>query len=156
MLSMEIAGVIGGGYPVNNVVNTTFICARPDDKYVTFTGALLATSSHSTFELLNSLQKWIQDAPEIKSLNNVIVDRACSVQISTPNSTCDAKEIKTGALSSRVGSDSDATVAGLTAGLVLVIVITLCLVVLAGVLVVTLVKTKQSGSFSPNETAKVT
>ena len=151
-LSEEIARVIGEGYSDMNIINTTFNCAKDgNENYVTFTGVLLATSTHPISQLLNSVQKWVEDSQEIASLN-VVVDGACSVRTSTLSSTCEARQV--GALSSR-GLSSNAAIDGLTAAFVIVLVIALCLVVVVVVLLVMFLKTKKSVSCPPSENAKV-
>ena len=152
LLSTEIAAGIGGGYPDTNIVNATFNCVKNDDNYITFTGVLLAIPTQSIAQLLNSLEKWASDTPKIASLN-VIVDGACSVRISSLDSTCEARQM--GALFPGGGTSSGATVNGLVAGFIIVFVIASCLVLVVVVLTVVLIKSKKNISCPPSENVKV-
>ena len=60
---------------------------------MTLVGALLTTAELSVSDLLNSLNKWINTGPEIKSLN-IQVDPKCSVSIQTTlDAACPAVDI---------------------------------------------------------------
>ena len=152
MLISGIAREIGGGYPESSITNPTFNCANVDDKYITFTGALLATQTHSVTQLLESVEKWVREEPKLDSLN-IVVDTTCSVRISTLNSTCEARVVA-GAIAPQTGAASSATFGGLIAALLIVVVIAVCLGVVVVVLII-LLKSKKNVNCPPSENAKV-
>ena len=155
-LSLEIAKAIGGNYPKTNIINPNFNCAKVDDKYITFTGALLATETLTVSQLLNSVETWVRKEPQINIQSLiVIVDSECSVRISALNSTCQARG-QTGGVSPETGASSSrgAAVTGLAAAFVVVSLIAVSLVVVVGVLIM-LLKSKKNVSCPPSDNVKV-
>jgi hypothetical protein len=151
-LSTAIANAIDENYPKTNVFNPNFNCDKIEDKYITFTGALLATDTQPVFQLLNAVEKWVGDGPKIAVQESVVVvvDSQCSVRISSLNSTCQTGQV--GAVSPETGASSTGpVVSGLAAALVIVLVIAIGLSVIVIVLIMVL-KSKGNRNCPPNDT----
>ena len=156
-LTSAISRAIGGNYPKENIINSTFNCSQKmDEKYITFTGALLTTDSHSVLDLLDSVQSWAEGEPKIEIPPDIIVvvDKDCSVRTSTLGSTCQMGP-ELGGVSPETGASSaGSTVIGLAAAFVIVSVIAVCLVVVVVVLLVML-KSKKNVNCPPSDSVKV-
>ena len=155
-LTSAISRAIGGNYPKENIINPTFNCSQMDEKYITFTGALLTTDSHSVLDLLDSVQSWAEGEPKIEIPPDVVVvvDKDCSVRTSTLGSTCQMGG-EVGGVSPETGASSAGpTVSGLAAAFVIVCVIAVCLVVVVVVLLVML-KSKKNVNCPPSDSVKV-
>ena len=161
-LSLEIAKEIGGNYPITNIINPNFNCAKVDDKYITFTGALLATETRSVPQLLTSVENWVRKEPQIEIQIEiqpliVTVDSKCSIRISTLNSTCEVRG-QVGGISPETEASSSSSrsvvVTGLAAAFVIVLLIAVCLCV-AVVVLAMLLKSKKNVSCPPSDNVKV-
>ena len=161
-LISEIAGAIGGNYPKTNIVNTNFSCDKNDDRYITFTGALLATDAQSVSQLRQSVEKWAREGPKVTVGSTVvIVDSECSVRISSLNSTCQSREVPInstcqsrevpiGGLSPEAGASS-ANAAAVIALAVLLAIFVLIVVILVVVIVFLVKLKKENVNCPPND-----
>ena len=95
---------------------------------MTLVGALLTTDELSVSDLLNSLNKWINMSPEIKSLN-IQVDPKCSVSIQTTlDAACPAIDVG-GVASPSPQTSTSSTAVGLGVALAIFVIITSILIV---------------------------